>query len=253
MQTQDALRMALEVFGGGLAFVLFSALVFWPLEEIFEGEKAARPKLKDLAYLWFYQSYGLWIAAGIIYWIAYFLRQFLPSDWLTFVQQQPFWLQATVALLMAETWVYWAHRLSHKSDFLWKFHSVHHTVTEMTWSASSRQHPVDFLFIIVGANLPAMVLGISLQPIAMLLVLERVYTVLLHSNLALDWGWFSRIIASPSLHKVHHLPSGNDKNYAGILSFLDVLGRTYETPPRVRAELPREAVPQVDLVSNDGS
>lgn len=232
MQVPDWLRLALEVFAGGLAFVAFSALIFWPLEEIFEGEKAARPKLKDIAQLWFYQSYGLWIAAGIVFQIAFLLRQLLPADWLSFVQAIPFWLQAVVALVLAETWVYLAHRLSHKSDFLWQFHRVHHTVTEMTWSAASRQHPVDFLLIVVGANLPAMVLGIDLRSIALFLILERLYTVMLHANLALDWGWFSKVIASPSLHKVHHMPEGNDRNYAGILSLLDVLGRTYEAPPK---------------------
>jgi sterol desaturase/sphingolipid hydroxylase (fatty acid hydroxylase superfamily) len=231
MEYQNLGRLALEIFAGGVVFVVFSALIFWPLEELFEGEKSARPKLKDIAYLWFYQSYGLWLAAGIVYEIAFLLRQLLPAPWLTAVQQQPFWLQAAEALLMAEIWVYVAHRLSHRSAFLWKFHQVHHTVVDMTWSASSRQHPVDFLFIIVGANLPAMAFGIDLRSIALLLVLERLYSVLLHANLALDWGWFSKVIASPSLHKVHHMPSGNDKNYAGILSLLDVLGKTYESPP----------------------
>ena len=230
MQLQDLVRLFIPVFAGGLAFVVFSALIFWPLEEIFEVEKAARPKFKDLAYLWFYQSYGLWLAAGIVYEFAFLLRQLLSTKWLGFVQHQPFWLQACVALFMAEVWVYVAHRLSHRSSFLWRFHRVHHTVTEMTWSASSRQHPIDFLFIIVGANLPAMVLGIDLRSIAVLLVFERIYTVLLHSNLRLDWGWFTRIVASPSLHRTHHMPSGNDKNYAGILSLLDVLGNTYQSP-----------------------
>lgn len=45
-------------------------------------------------------------------------------------------------------------------------------------------------------------------------------------------GWFSRIVASPSLRRLHHQPEGNDKNYAGILSLLDWLGRTYESPKR---------------------
>lgn len=242
MQTENLIHWALKIFAGGLAFVVFSALIFWPLEELFEGDKAVRPKLKDLAYLWFYQSYGLWIAAGIVYEVAFLLRQLLPGSWLSFVQGQPFWLQAATALLMAEIWVYSAHRLSHRSAFLWKFHQVHHTVVDMTWSASSRQHPVDFLFIIVGANLPAMALGIDLKPIALLLVLERLYSVLLHSNLALDWGWFSKVIASPSLHKVHHLPSGNDRNYAGILSLLDVLAKTYEAPTRATRNSGNEAL-----------
>jgi|SRR5579862_8048042 len=232
MQLQSPVRLPIELFAGGLAFVLVSALIFWPLEEVFEGERPMRPRFKDLAFLWFYQSYGLWLAVGLVYELDFLLRQLLPSKWLSFVQHRPFWLQAAAALLLAEVWVNLAHRLSHGWSFLWRFHRVHHTVTEMTWSASSRQHPVDFLFIIVGANLPAMMLGIDLRSIAALLVSERVYTVLLHSNIRLDWGWFSRIVASPSLHRVHHLPAGFDKNYAGILSLLDVLGNTYESPAR---------------------
>jgi len=128
---------------------------------------------------------------------------------------------------MAEVWVYAFHRLSHHWAFLWKFHRVHHTVVDMTWSASSRQHPVDFLVIIVGANLPAMVLGIDL--IGLFPVLGRFYTVLLHTNLNFDWGWFSTIIASPKLHAHHHNPKCRG-NYAGILSFLDVVRRTYQSP-----------------------
>ncbi len=130
---------------------------------------------------------------------------------------------------MVKTWVYAFHRLSHHWTFLWKFHRVHQTVVDVTWSASSRQHPVDFLLIIVGANLPAMVLGIDLKAIGLFLVLERSYTVLLHSNLNLDWGWFSQVIASPKLHARHHNPKCRG-NYAGIFSFLDVAGRTYRSP-----------------------
>jgi len=113
---------------------------------------------------------------------------------------------------------------------------VHHTLVDMTWSASSRHHPVDFFLTIVGANLPAMLLGIDLKSIALFILLERLYTVMLHSNLNLDWGWFCKIIASPSLHRTHHDPTCQGKNYAGILSLLDVLGNTYRSPVPRRAE-----------------
>ena len=130
---------------------------------------------------------------------------------------------------MAEIWVYAFHRLAHHWTFLWKFHRVHHTVVDKTWSAGSRQNPVDCLLIIVGANLPTMVLGIDLKAIGLFLVLERFYTVLLHTNLNLDWGWFSKVIASPKLHAHHHNPKCRG-NYAEILRFLDVVGRTYRSP-----------------------
>lgn len=232
MPFQPSWQLATEVFASGIFFVVCSALVFWPLEELFERDASVRPTLRDLVHLWFYQSYGLWIGAGIVYFLAFQVRTYLPDSWIHFVRFTPFWMQAVAAFLMAEIWVYVAHRLSHKWDFLWQFHRVHHTVEEMTWSASSRQHPVDFLLIIVGANLPAMVLGIDLRSIALFVLIERFYTVLLHSNLRWDWGWFSRIIASPSLHREHHMPRGHRKNYAGILSLLDWLGRSYMPPQR---------------------
>jgi len=129
--------------------------------------------------------------------------------------------------------VYTAHRLAHRWAFLWKFHRVHHTLVDMTWSASSRQHPVDFFITVVGANLPAMILGINLKSIALFILFERLYTVMLHADINLDWGWFSKIVASPSLHRLHHSPTVRGKNYAGILSLLDVLGRTYQSPAAV--------------------
>ena len=234
---------AVQIFASGSAFVVASALIFWPLEELLEGEKASRPKLGDVAALWFYQSYGLWIGAGIVFQIAFLIRQNLPPNWDSGVTHLPFWIQAVLALFMAEIWVYFFHRLSHRWTFLWKFHRVHHTLVDMTWSASSRQHPVDFLLIIVGANLPAMLLGIDLKAIGLFLVLERFYTVLLHSNLNLDWGWFSKFIASPKLHALHHNPRCRG-NYAGILSLLDVLGKTYRSPKANEAlegELPESS------------
>ncbi len=52
---QQSIRQFLEILASGLAFVAVSALLFWPVEELLEGEKATRPKLKDLAYLWLYR------------------------------------------------------------------------------------------------------------------------------------------------------------------------------------------------------
>src|SRR4051812_7585996 len=104
MPMNSTLLLLISIGTSGVCFVAVCALIFWPLEELFEGDKAARPKLKDLASLWFYQSFGLWMAAGVIYEAAFFMRGFLPQPWLLFVKQQPFWLQATVALLMAEIW-----------------------------------------------------------------------------------------------------------------------------------------------------
>lgn len=222
---------AWQVFVSGTAFTLICALIFWPLEELFEGPKAKRPKLSDIAYLWFYQSYGLWIGAGAVFAFAYKIRDFMPQQFLARVNSQPLWLQIGAALLMAEIWVYCFHRLAHSWEPLWKFHRVHHTLVDMTWSAASRHHPIDFFLTVVGANLPAMLLGIDLRAVATFLLLERLYTVFLHSDLKVSYGWFGKILASPRLHATHHDPLYDGKNFAGVLSLLDVIAGTYMAPP----------------------
>lgn len=108
-------RLLLQIFAGGLAFVACSALIFWPLEEIFEGEKSTRPKFKDivqtlvLPVVWTLDCRRNCFSDRLL------IRQAMPSEWLAFVHEVPFWLRATVALLLAETCVYLAPRGNDKN------------------------------------------------------------------------------------------------------------------------------------------
>jgi hypothetical protein len=40
---------------------------------------------------------------------------------------------------------YWAHRLTHESQFLYKFHKIHHEYTETFSLATEYTHPVDYV------------------------------------------------------------------------------------------------------------
>ena len=55
---------------------------------------------------------------------------------------------AAIALAVALVAVgnYWGHRLTHQVPFLWRFHSVHHSIEQMDWVASGRLHPLDQAF-----------------------------------------------------------------------------------------------------------
>ena len=50
--------------------------------------------------------------------------------------QWPMVAQVTLALVIAELGQYWWHRLAHEKDFLWRFHSTHHS----PWPALLLEH-----------------------------------------------------------------------------------------------------------------
>ncbi len=70
-------------------------------------------------------------AAGIVLLVP------APVDWMA---QWPFALQFLALFLVDDFGRYWLHRWYHESDFLWRFHRVHHTVVQMDALSTFRVH-----------------------------------------------------------------------------------------------------------------
>lgn len=200
-----------------------------PLELVFFKHKVTFPQVKDVLLFWFYPTFGIWIAGIALLNIALLTHPLLPIALLSTVKDQAIWAQLLAAIFLGEVWFYLAHRCFHSNHFLWKFHKMHHSIKEMSWSAAFRAHPVDFLVVVMGANFPALLLGIELEPIVLFIALERLHTVLLHSNVNFDFGWLGKLIVSPQYHHLHHEYGRLNHNYAGMFVFLDVIGRSHRS------------------------
>src|SRR5262245_49618331 len=110
--------------------LIFLVAVFRPLEWAFPAkeQKFFRPAwLTDLFF--FLGQYLLWNAA--VFWCLAqsrgVLMEIMPREFTSAVASQPFWLQVLEVILLSDFFVYWGHRLQHRVEFLWRFHSVHHT------------------------------------------------------------------------------------------------------------------------------
>lgn len=70
-----------------------------------------------------------------------FLALFGVKNLIAFqVQAWPVWAQL-LTLFIVRDFIQWnVHRLLHRSDFLWKFHKVHHSVQQMGFAAHLRFH-----------------------------------------------------------------------------------------------------------------
>jgi sterol desaturase/sphingolipid hydroxylase (fatty acid hydroxylase superfamily) len=116
------------------------------------------------------------------------------------------------------------HRASHRVNFLWAAHIVHHQSEEYNLAVSLRQGAiatwVTYLFY-----LPLAFVGV---PPAMFLAVHGIYQVyqfFVHTRLVGKLGPLEWIFATPSLHRVHHgrAPEHLDKNYGGFLNVWDRL------------------------------
>jgi len=74
----------------------------------------------------------------------------------------PMWAVLLVGFLIRDFVQWWTHRLLHKSDFLWEFHKVHHSVEEMGFAAHLRFHWMETVVYRTIEYIPLALLGIGL-------------------------------------------------------------------------------------------
>lgn len=216
-------------------FFLLAALLT-PLEVLFPVRRTPglwrRGTLTDLSY--FVVSPFL-INLGMVALLAGFAAAVgwvIPRAWQASLRTQPAALQLAEIFGLAELGGYFIHRLSHRVSWLWRFHRVHHSSSELDWLAAHRQHPVEAIWLLGVANLPLVVLGFSFDSLAWFVLLQKIYTAFLHANLRIGYGRFTIVLASPQFHHWHHDADGQSRtyNFASTLPILDWLFGTYRVP-----------------------
>lgn len=212
----------------------FLFLVFRPLEVLFParpGQRFFRPAwFTDLCF--FVGQYLLW--SSLVLWVlAYFshwLNGIVPRDFRDAVAAQPWWLQVIEVVLLSDFLIYWGHRLQHRVGFLWRFHSVHHSAEHLDWLAAHREHPLDTVYTVGIINLPAFILGFSLETLAGFIAFRGLWAIYIHSNVRLPTGPLRMLLGAPELHHWHHDRDREAGNYANISPLMDVLFGTYRCP-----------------------
>lgn len=217
----------------GLSF-LFLAVLFRPLELAFPAkpnQKFFRPDwFLDLCF--FVGQYLLW--GGVVFWLLIrfdgWLNGFVPANLRAVVAAQPWWLQAIEVIALSDFLIYWGHRLQHANSFLWRFHSVHHTAEHLDWLAAHREHPLDSVYTIGLVNLPAFVLGFSLEALTTFIAFRGIWAIYIHSNARLPIGPLRWFIGAPELHHWHHDKARDAGNYANLSPLMDLMFGTYRCP-----------------------
>jgi sterol desaturase/sphingolipid hydroxylase (fatty acid hydroxylase superfamily) len=155
----------------------------------------------DLLLYTIVQSYALsfviaWITAGI--------------DAMTGISRFPLfsgladWQVVLISLISHDFYIYWFHRLQHRSPLLWRIHEAHHSVEDVDWLAGSRSHSLEIIVNQTVEFAPLVLLGAS--PVAMVAkgTIDAIWGMYIHSNVDIRSGPLRFVLNGPEMHRWHH-------------------------------------------------
>jgi sterol desaturase/sphingolipid hydroxylase (fatty acid hydroxylase superfamily) len=130
------------------------------------------------------------------------------------------------AFLLYDLAIYAWHFVSHKYEFLWRFHKVHHSDKSFNASTGFRFHVFDLFLEIPYKCLFVVLIGVDAYLVLAMETIQLFFIFFHHSNITFDHEkQLSEFIITPSLHRAHHstLRSEHDSNYGIVLAFWDKL------------------------------
>ena len=233
--------------GGSYFYLLIAiSLLAWSLEIIVPWRKNQAIFRKDFWIDAFYMFFNFFIFNLLIFIVlssltAKYFQNFmqfihLPKSGIFDLSSFSLWIQFPIYFLLAD-FVQWIIHVSlHKNKFLWKFHKIHHSVTEMGFAAHLRYHWLETLVYKTGMYIVlAWLLNFKLEHVFILHAFTILIGHLNHTNIALDYGIFKYVLNNPKMHIWHHakkipenLPFG--MNFGITLSIWDYLFKTAYVP-----------------------
>lgn len=146
----------------------------------------------------------------------------------------PNFLETFLAVVLLDYTLYGWHVLTHKSNFLWRFHQVHHADLDLTVSTAIRFHFGEISISVLFRAGQILLIGVS--PAALKIWQNALFLSVFfhHSNVRLPENIekkLQKIIATPRLHGIHHSKekSHRDSNWSSGLTIWDFMHGTFQS------------------------
>jgi sterol desaturase/sphingolipid hydroxylase (fatty acid hydroxylase superfamily) len=156
-----------------------------------------------------------------------------------------FWTATLLTLLAFELISYIYHRLLHTIPLLWRIHAVHHCDTEIDFTTTYRNHPLELL-IVVPVSMPLVVLlGPPAASVVFYQIVRTLVLVFAHTNFRLPQRLdrvLRLVITTPDYHRLHH---SNDRQYtdSNFCPTFPIFDYLFGTAKKV----PQEKLPDMEL------
>ena len=225
--------------------ILISVIVF-VLEIIFPWRKNQPVLRKDFWLDTFYMFFNFFLLNMIILIAMSNVTAQLFNDFLGVFNLELISLQLVdvsslpkpVALLLffiVSDFIQWnTHKLLHRSNFLWNFHKVHHSVEQMGFAAHLRYHWMEPVVYKSLLYIPmALIGGFSIQDVFIVHFFAITIGHLNHANLGWDYGFLKYVFNNPKMHIWHHskeMPRKYGANFGISLSLWDYIFKSNYIP-----------------------
>jgi sterol desaturase/sphingolipid hydroxylase (fatty acid hydroxylase superfamily) len=148
------------------------------------------------------------------------------------MQNVPLGWQVLFFLILHDVYIYFFHRLQHRSKHLWRIHEAHHSVKDVDWLAGARSHSLEILINQTIEFLPMALLGASPELPVIKGTIDAAWGMYIHSNIDVRSGWLQYVINGPEMHRWHHAREITDGgiNFATKLGVWDWLFGTAYRP-----------------------
>ena len=184
-------------WGNYFYWLIAISLFFMALEWIRPWRKEQGKFRKDFWLDAFYMFFNFFLFSLIIYNAAsdvivnffnYYINQFIGVDLkaLNPMYSWPMWTILLVGFFVRDFVQWWTHRLLHKSERLWEFHKVHHSVQEMGFAAHLRYHWMETLVYRTIEYIPLALLGIGLYDFFIIHIFTLAVGHYNHSNITVS-------------------------------------------------------------------
>lgn len=145
-------------------------------------------------------------------------------------------LAGLVCFIILDFAVWLEHFASHKWQWLWRIHRVHHSDTGFDVTTALRFHPFEIIISMIWKGAVVALLG---APVVAVLIFEIVLNgsaMFSHANIKLPLPLdvlLRKLIVTPDMHRVHHSQNSaeTNSNYGFNFSMWDRLFKTYCQQP----------------------
>lgn len=143
-------------------------------------------------------------------------------------------VQVLLAVVVTDVGVTLVHMASHRVGWLWRFHSVHHSVKRFYGFNGLMKHPLHGALELAVATTPLLILGMPKAVAEALTVCIAVQLLLQHSNADYRVGPLRKVLALNEGHRFHHLKWAGvgDVNFGLFTLMWDHLLHTFSYDPR---------------------
>lgn len=195
-------------------WLLAISVFFWLLEIVFPWRKNQSIVRKDFWLDGFYMFFNFFLFSLVGYNAISNVFVELFNDFLGFfgitnlvaieVNSWAVWQQLLLMFVLRDFIQWNVHRLLHRSDFLWQFHKVHHSVKQMGFAAHLRFHWMETVVYRSIEYIPLAMIGFGLDDFLIVHIIALAIGHFNHSNFRLNLGPLKYIFNNPQMHIWHH-------------------------------------------------